>query len=95
MGCSAYTHICLQIISVCIDEVIVALAFWTVALGVNLNGFSCTWVLLLSRSFPVVADGRSPQVWTKAAPGLTRAPASPRALQTSTQTCGAPVFSFT
>lgn len=70
MGFSAYMHIYLQIISVCIDEVIVALAFWTLLLGVDLNGFSCTRVLLFSRSFPVVADGRSPQVWTKAAPGL-------------------------
>lgn len=45
-------------------------------------------------SFPTVADARSSLLWTKAAPGLTIAPASPRALQTTAQTRGAHVFSL-
>lgn len=66
MGCSAYMHIYLEVISVCMVKVFVALAFWT--LGVHLNGLSSTQVLLLSCSFPTVADARSPQVWTSARP---------------------------
>lgn len=45
-------------------------------------------------SFPSIADARSSLVWTKAAPGLTTAPASPRALQTTAQTWEAHVFSL-